>query len=135
MELIVNEFVIVLLLILVNGFFACSELAVLSARRSRISGLAAAGNRQAGIVEQIQKDPPRFLATIQIGVTVVGSLASAIGGSVAVQYLTPLLRAAPVPFIRHAAEPLSLAVVVLGISYLFLVLGELAPHDAGEPPP
>ena len=131
MELIVNEFVIILLLILVNGFFAGAELAVLSARRSRISGLAAAGNRQARIVEQIQKDPHRFLATIQIGVTVVGSLASAIGGSAAVQYLKPLLRAAPVPFIRHAAEPLSLAIVVLGISYLFLVLGELTPKTIG----
>ena len=131
MELIVNEFVIILLLILVNGFFAGAELAVLSARRSRISGLAAAGNRQARIVEQIQKDPHRFLATVQIGVTVVGSLASAIGGSAAVQYLKPLLRAAPVPFIRHAAEPLSLAIVVLGISYLFLVLGELTPKTIG----
>ena len=131
MELIVNEFVIILLLILVNGFFAGAELAVLSARRSRISGLAAAGNRQARIIEQIQKDPHRFLATVQIGVTVVGSLASAIGGSAAVQYLKPLLRAAPVPFIRHAAEPLSLAIVVLGISYLFLVLGELTPKTIG----
>jgi len=131
LELIVNEFVIILLLILVNGFFAGAELAVISARRSRISGLAAAGNRQARIVEQIQKDPHRFLATVQIGVTVVGSLASAIGGSAAVQYLKPLLRAAPVPFIRHAAEPLSLAIVVLGISYLFLVLGELTPKTIG----
>ena len=131
MELIVNEFVIILLLILVNGFFAGAELAVLSARRSRISGLAAAGNRQARIVEQIQKDPHRFLATVQIGVTVVGSLASAIGGSAAVQYLKPMLQAAPVPFIRHAAEPISLAIVVLGISYLFLVLGELTPKTIG----
>ena len=131
MELIVDEFLIILLLILVNSFFACAELAVLSARRSRIAGLAAAGNRQAMIVEQIQKDPHRFLATIQIGVTVIGSLASAIGGSAAIQYLTPLLRAAPLPFIRNAAEPLSLAIVVLGISYFFLVLGELAPKTIG----
>ncbi|MBN2438196.1 MAG: HlyC/CorC family transporter [Deltaproteobacteria bacterium] len=131
MELIVNEFVMILLLILANGFFAAAELAVLSARRSRISRLAAAGNRQAMIVEQIQKDPHRFLATIQIGVTVVGSLASAIGGSAAVQYIKPLLQDAPVLFIRHAAEPLSLAIVVLGISYVFLVLGELAPKTIG----
>ena len=74
MELILNEFVMILLLILVNGFFAGAELAVLSARKSRIASLAAAGNRQASIVEQIQKDPHRFLATVQIGVTVVGSL-------------------------------------------------------------
>ena len=131
METVLNEFVVILLLILVNGFFAAAELAVISARRSHISSLAAAGNRRAMIVEHIQKDPHRFLATIQIGVTVVGSLASAIGGSAAVQYIKPLLQAAPVPFIRHAAEPLSLAIIVLGISYIFLVLGELAPKTIG----
>jgi putative hemolysin len=131
LEPIVDELVIILLLILVNGFFACAELAVISARRSRIAGLAAAGDRQAMTVEQIQKDPHRFLATIQIGVTVVGSLASAIGGSASIRYVTPLLRTAPVPFIRHAAEPISLAIVVLAISYTFLVLGELAPKTIG----
>jgi putative hemolysin len=131
LETVLNEFIVILLLILVNGFFAAAELAVLSARRSHISSLAAAGNPKAMIVEQIQKNPHRFLATIQIGVTVVGSLASAIGGSAAVQYLKPLLHAAPVPFIRHAAEPLSLGIVVLGISYVFLVLGELAPKTIG----
>ena len=128
---LVDEFLIILLLILLNGFFAGAELAVLSARRSRIASLAEAGNQQAIIVEQIQKDPHRFLATIQIGVTLVGSLASAIGGSASIQYLTPLLKAAPVPFINHAAQPLSLAIVVLGISYFFLVLGELAPKTIG----
>ncbi len=127
MEPIFNEFVIIFLLILVNGFFACAELAVISARKSRIASLASAGNRQAGLVEQLQKDPHRFLATVQIGVTVVGSLASAIGGATAIQYLKPLLMAAPIAFVRHAAEPLSITLVVLGISYLFLVLGELAP--------
>ena len=121
MEPILNEFVIIFLLILVNGFFACAELAVISARKSRIASLASAGNRQAGLVEQIQKDPHRFLATVQIGVTVVGSLASAIGGSAAVQYLKPMLQAVPVPFIQHAAEPLSLAIVVLGISITFII--------------
>ena len=127
MEPILNEFVIIFLLILVNGFFAGAELAVISARKSRIASLASAGNRQAGLVEQLQKDPHRFLATVQIGVTVVGSLASAIGGATAIQYLKPLLMAAPIAFVRHAAEPLSITIVVLGISYLFLVLGELAP--------
>jgi len=127
LEPILNEFVIIFLLILVNGFFAGAELAVISARKSRIASLASAGNRQAGLVEQLQKDPHRFLATVQIGVTVVGSLASAIGGATAIQYLKPLLMAAPIAFVRHAAEPLSITLVVLGISYLFLVLGELAP--------
>ncbi|MCX5821793.1 MAG: hemolysin family protein [Deltaproteobacteria bacterium] len=131
MELAFNELFLILILILANGFFAGAELAVLSARKSRIASLAAAGNPRARLVEQIQKDPHRFLATVQIGVTVVGSLASAVGGAAAVQYLKPLLVAAPIAFIRHAAEPLSIILVVLGISYLFLVLGELAPKTIG----
>lgn len=131
MEVIFNEFVIILLLILANGFFAGSELAIISARKSHIASLAAAGNPQAQLVEKIQKDPHRFLATVQIGVTCVGSLASAVGGAAAIQYLKPLLRSVPVPFIQHAAEPISIAVVVAGISYFFLVLGELAPKTIG----
>ena len=104
MEVLFNEFVIILLLILANAFFAGSELAVISARKSHIASLAAAGNPQARLVEAIQKDPHRFLATVQIGVTVVGSLASAVGGAAAIQYLKPLL--APFPF-RSSGMPLS----------------------------
>jgi putative hemolysin len=131
LDLVFNELLLIFVLILANGFFAGSELAVLSARKSHIASLAAAGNPQALLVERIQKDPHRFLATVQIGVTVVGSFASAVGGATAIQYLKPLLLAAPVPLIRHAAEPLSITLVVLGISYLFLVLGELAPKTIG----
>ena len=131
MELVFNESFMIFILILANGFFASSELAVLSARKSHISSLAAAGNPQARLVEQIQKDPHRFLATVQIGVTMVSSFASAVGGAAAVQHLKPLLKAVPVEAIQHAAEPLSIALVVIGISYLFLVLGELAPKTIG----
>lgn len=131
MEWIFNDFVIIAILILVNGFFAGSELAVVSARKSHIASLAAAGDQRAKLVEAIQKDPHRFLATVQIGVTIVGSLASAVGGAAAVRSLTPLLRSVPVPFIQHSAEPLSIAVVVIVISYFFLILGELAPKTIG----
>lgn len=131
MEWLFNEWVIILLLILANGFFAGAELAVISARKAHIASLAASGNAQARRVEQLQKDPHRFLATVQIGVTVVGSLASAMGGASAIQTLTPLLKALPVPLIQHTAEPLAIAIVVAGLSYLFLVLGELAPKTIG----
>jgi putative hemolysin len=131
LESILLESVIILILILVNGFFAGSELAVISARKSRIATLAAAGNVRARLVEQIQKDPHRFLATVQIGVTVVGSLASAVGGAAAIQYLKPLLQEAPLPIVRQAAEPLSIGIVVVLISFFFLVLGELAPKAIG----
>jgi putative hemolysin len=131
LEWIFNDFVIIVILILVNGFFAGAELAIVSARKSYIASLAAAGNQRAGLVEAIQKDPHRFLATVQIGVTIVGSLASAVGGAAAVRTLTPLLKAVPVPFIQHSAEPLSIAIVVIAISYFFLILGELAPKTIG----
>ncbi|MHB8828397.1 MAG: hemolysin family protein [Syntrophales bacterium] len=131
MEPVLSELAIILILVIVNGFFAAAELAVLSSRRSKISSLAATGDKNAKLVEQVQKEPHSFLATIQIGVTVVGSLASALGGSAAIQYLRPLLQSVPVPFISSAAEPLSIAIVVVLISYLFLVFGELAPKTIG----
>ena len=127
MESIWFELSIIILLILANGFFAGAELAIVSARRGRIAQLAAAGDERARTVEQLQSDPHRFLATVQIGVTLVGSMAAAIGGATAVEVLKPLLLQAPVTAVRNAAEPLALALVVGGISYLSLILGELVP--------
>jgi len=79
-EAIAVELIVIFLLILLNGFFAGSELAIITARKSTIARLAAEGNTRAMLVEKLQKDPHRFLATVQIGVTIVGVLASAIGG-------------------------------------------------------
>lgn len=121
----------VALLILANGFFAGSELAIISARKSRIAQLVASGDANARIVESLQDDPHRFLATVQVGVTIVGSMASAVGGAAAVQYLKPLFLAAPFEFVRHAAEPLAIAAVVVLISYFSLIFGELVPKTIG----
>jgi putative hemolysin len=79
LESILVELLVILMLILANGFFAGSELAIISARKSTIARLVAEGNSKAMVVDKLQKDPHRFLATVQIGVTVVGSLASAVG--------------------------------------------------------
>ena len=75
METIAVELIVISLLILANGFFSGSELAIISARKSTIARLVAEGNSRAMIVDKLQNDPHRFLATVQIGVTVVGSLA------------------------------------------------------------
>lgn len=131
LESIWLELLFVFALILANGFFSGSELAIISARKSRIAQLVANGDEKAKIVESLQDDPHRFLATVQIGVTIVGSLASAVGGAAAVQYLKPLLLSFPADFIRHAAEPLAIGVVVVFISYLSLVFGELVPKTIG----
>jgi putative hemolysin len=122
-----EELAVILVLILANGFFAGAELAIISARKSRIAQLLAAGDERARIVEKLQDDPHRFLATVQIGVTLVGTMASAVGGATAVKFLIPLLQAAPFEFIRNGASPLSLAIVVILIAYFSLILGELVP--------
>ncbi|MDD2272205.1 MAG: hemolysin family protein [Desulfuromonadaceae bacterium] len=128
---IIGEFILILILILANGFFSGSELAILSARKSTISRLASEGNSKAQMVEKLQNDPHRFLATVQIGVTVVGSLASAVGGVVAIEYLKPALSSGPFALVHEMAEPLAIALVVILVSYLSLVFGELAPKVIG----
>lgn len=121
----------ILLLVLANGFFACSELAIISARKSKIAQLVSLGNNKALIVQKLQNDPHRFLATVQVGMTLVGSTASAVGGAVAVEFLKPTLLVAPFKLIRDAAAPLSLTIAVILVSYLLLVLGELVPKTLG----
>lgn len=116
-------------LILLNGFFAGSEIALISARRSRIQQLAAEGDPRAQRVTALQEDPDRFLATVQIGVTFVGTLASAVGGAASVRALSPLIRDIPVAWLRGAAEPMALAAVVLLLTYAMLIVGELVPKS------
>ncbi len=118
-------------LVIANGFFACAELAIISARKSKIAQLKSMGNVKAEIVEKLQNDPHRFLATVQVGMTLVGSTASAVGGAVAVQFLKPALMHAPFEFVRNAATPLSLTFAVILVSYMLLVFGELVPKTFG----
>jgi putative hemolysin len=80
-------------------------------------------------VQRLQEEPERFLATVQIGVTLVGTLASAIGGAIAVERLKPLLSDLPVEFISKAAEPLAMGIVVTVMTYIILVVGELVPKS------
>lgn len=131
METIAVELIVIFFLILANGFFSGSELAIISARKSTIARLVAEGNSRAMVVEKLQNDPHRFLATVQIGVTVVGSIASAVGGATAVEYLKPLLDSAPYELVRDASEPISIGIVVAVVSYFSLILGELAPKTIG----
>ena len=114
-------------LILLNGFFACAELAIVNIRRSRVKQLVDEGHPIARLVQGFQEDSERFLATIQIGITVSGATASALGGVMAVEYLKPAFLALPFPFMQSVAEPLALGIIVLLISYFSLVFGELVP--------
>jgi putative hemolysin len=121
------EVSVVGLLILLNGFFAGSEIAIISARRSRIQQIAGGGDPRAQRVLDLKNDPDRFLATAQVGLTFVGTLASAVGGAAAVRALSPLIREFPVPLVQAVAEPIALAIVVVAITFVTLILGELVP--------
>ncbi len=123
------ELFLIFSLILINGFFSASEISLISLRKSRVRQLAKAGSVAARRVQKLQEEPERFLATVQIGVTLVGTLASALGGVIAIERITPVFRALPIPFLQQAAEPLAVGVVVAAITYITLVAGELVPKS------
>ncbi|QWV94383.1 hemolysin family protein [Geomonas oryzisoli] len=131
MDTVFVELLVIAVLILLNGFFSCAEFAIISIRKSRVAQLVALGNQRAALVESLQRDPHRLLAIVQIGVTVVGSTASAVGGVIAVDYIRPVLQVSPLAMVRNAAEPLAIGIVVSAISYLQLILGELVPKTIG----
>ncbi len=123
------EAIIILLLILLNGFFSSAEIAIVSARKSVIDRLVKEGVASARIVSRMKEDPERFLATVQMGVTVVGTLASVIGGVAAIEFLKPLIASIPIGIVQQSAEVLSVGLVAIIISYAILVVGELVPKS------
>jgi putative hemolysin len=116
----------IVILLLGNGFFSGSEIAIISARRSRIDGLAGEGNRAAARVKALQDNMDQFLATVQIGVTVCGTLAGVLGGVLASRHIEPALAGAA---LSRFVPPALLASALVGVSivYVELVLGELVP--------
>ena len=90
-ENLLFEAAVIFLLILANGFFAASEIAMIAIRKSRIDTMIEKGVKCALIIGRLKKDPDRFLATVQIGVTVVSSLASALGGAAAISFVKPTI--------------------------------------------
>jgi putative hemolysin len=129
------ELTVVLLLIAANGVLAGAEIAVVSVRKTRVQALVDEGRRGARVLAGLRKDPERFLATVQIGITVVGTAASVFGGSSVAADLEPLLRG--IPRLGAYSHDVALGLVVAAISYLSLVLGELVPKSlalrAAEP--
>jgi putative hemolysin len=121
------QILIILLLIIANGFFSSSEIALISARRSRIKQLAEKGHKKARLVSKLQNKPDVFLATIQVGITLVGTLASVVGGAKLVDHLKIWLEKIPLQAVQNSSESIAIAMVVVVITYLLLVLGELVP--------
>ena len=119
------EILIILVLIVLNGVFAMSELAVVSARKVRLQQWAGTGDGKAQTALELANSPNRFLATVQIGITLVGILAGAFGEATIAEALST--RLSSYPLLQPYSKLISLAVVVLGITYLSLVVGELVP--------
>jgi putative hemolysin len=123
------EFIIIFVLVLLNGLFSASEIAIVSTRRTRIKDLIEKGKTRAKIVEKLQSNPDTFLATVQIGITVVGSFASALGGTAAIEYLKEPLEQLQLPFISTQSEFIAIAIVVTLITFLSITIGELIPKS------
>jgi putative hemolysin len=129
MENLFYEAFFIAFLILLNGYLAGTEIAVVTARRSHIKQMAESGKRNAKIFLKLKEEPDRFLATIQIGITSVGVLASAVGGAAAVKVIKPALQLIPFRPISLAAEPIAIGTVVVIITYFSVIFGELVPKS------
>ena len=120
---------IILALILMNGFFSASEIAIISIKKSRLQALMEEGERRAHLLIDLKENSDSFFATVQIGVTLVGTIASAYGGARMLSHMAPLLQALEVPYIGPYLEQIAFVILVLSLAYLTLVLGELVPKS------
>ncbi len=116
---------VIIVLILLNGFFAMSETALVSSRKARLRQRAEAGHRGARAALELADSPNRFLSTVQIGISLIGVLSGAFGGATLARPLADALRS--VPALSPYAGPLAFGTVVAAITYLSLILGELVP--------
>jgi putative hemolysin len=116
-------------LILLNGIFALSEIAIVSSRRARLQSMAADGNKGAEIALELATAPTQFLSTVQIGITLIAIVAGAFGGATLARELTPLLENLPV--VGTYAATISFVLVVGSITFFSVVIGELVPKRIG----
>jgi len=116
------EIALIFVLLLCNGLFAMTEIAIVSSRRAVLMARANEGNKGAAKALELAESPNRFLSTVQIGITLVGIFAGAYGGASLAARLAGVL-----PFLGEAAGEVSFAIVIVILTYLSLVIGELAP--------
>ncbi|HNT69151.1 MAG TPA: hemolysin family protein [Syntrophorhabdaceae bacterium] len=130
MDKAVLAFFFIAALIILNGIFSAGEFAIVSSRKSKIKEIAKKDKeRRADMLLEMKENPERFLSAVQIGITLCGTLASVIGGILSVQYIRPFIKR--IPYIGAFDETLSVVIMVVVLTYLFLVLGELVPKYIG----
>jgi len=119
------EILVIMGLILINGVFAMAEIAIVSARKARLQQLVDIGEERASLALRLANDPADFLSTVQIGITLVGILAGAFSGATLAEEISAWI--GQVQVLRPYSEAIAIVVVVIGITYFSLILGELAP--------
>ncbi|KAB4218601.1 DUF21 domain-containing protein, partial [Bacteroides uniformis] len=121
------EFIIILLLLILNGIFAMYEIALVSSSKARLETLVGKENKRAkGVLKQLE-EPEKFLSTIQIGITLIGIVSGAYGGATIADDVEPLF--ALIPGVAAYAKTLAMITVVAIITYLSLIIGELVPKS------
>ncbi|BDI19631.1 hypothetical protein ANSO36C_54330 [Nostoc cf. commune SO-36] len=125
MSSITFEILIILVLIIANGVFSMSEMAIVSARKVRLQQLANQGDVKAKAALKLAESPNHFLSTVQVGISLIGILTGAFGGATIANRLAVYVKL--VPLLAPYSEPISFGIVVLIITYLSLIVGELVP--------
>jgi putative hemolysin len=121
------ELIVIFVLLLINAFFALSEMAIVSASRPLLRQMAKQGNSRAELALRLAEDPGKFLSTVQVGITLVGTLAGTYGGATIAEKIVPGLNA--VSWINPYGSTVAVAVVVTLITYMSVVIGELIPKQ------
>ncbi|MDP1962145.1 MAG: CNNM domain-containing protein [Reyranella sp.] len=127
--MLVVELSVVVGLIVLNGLLAMSELALVSAKRPLLEQMSRAGSRGAGVALDLTREPGRMLSAVQIGITLVGIIAGAFSGATIAERGDAWLEGQGMP--TRFAEPVAFTVVIVTITYLSVVLGELVPKQFG----
>ncbi len=131
-----NEIIIIISLILLNGIFAMSEIALISARKSSLNTDAKKGSKAAKLALKLANEPDRFLSTIQIGITLIGILTGIYSGAALTDDFSVILKNWEYPSLRIPHCP---GLIVVAVTYLTLIFGELVPKRIGlsiaEKPP
>ena len=124
-DLFYIEILIILILVLINGIFALSEMAIVTSRRIKLQKIREKGNKNADIAIELADSPNQFLSTIQIGITLIGILAGAFGGATIAQTISKNISG--IEILSPYSEILGVIIVVMIITYLSLIIGELVP--------
>lgn len=124
-----SDLVVIIILIFLNGIFSMSEIAMISARKSKLTTEAKKGNKSAKIALKLQENPDRFLSTIQIGITLIGILTGMYSGDMLAKDFAIILSGIGVPEVW--ADELSKLIIIIVVTYLSIVLGELVPKRMG----